>query len=402
MLPRIGVFGTNSMAKLLVTIYQKAGFEVTSICGRTAEKAGSVADELKIPFSTTKLDEILLRSDVDLVVVIAPPTLHAEISVKALNVGKHVITQNPPGLNFSDAEKMVTAARYYPTLLSALDNRLRFLPAVLKMREMVEDGYCGEIFLAEARYYRPPYIRKGYLYSWLCDDSAGGGALSLGGSQMIDILAFVMQQKGVEVNGFLQTFVRETSRIQGFRYITSDDFCTFQMKCSKGACATVTINCQVQSLYQIEIMVIGTKGRLVVRNSELYGLLNEEKREKLIVKEDKNLGLTGLDEPELLKRVSLPFLRSAVLSTLALKSAFSKQDDRMMLDPTAVKMMASFEDGMYVQAVVDAVRESSRQKKWTKVIVADQTRAVNPFWTAPDRVERSSPLMMHRAAVQGH
>lgn len=398
MLPRIGVFGTNYVARAFVPVYRKAGFEVTAICGRTVEKTTLVADELRIPFSTTSLDEILLRSDVDLVVVIAPPDMHAEISVKALNVGKHVITQNPPGLCFSDAEKMVTAARYYPTLLSALDNRLRFLPAFVRMRELVEEGYCGDIFLSEARLYQPPLVRKGY--NWLCDESMGGGALSLAGSLIIDILSFVMQQRGTEVNGCLQTFVRETPKIRGFRYITSDDFCTFQLKCSRGACATVTLNCHMQGCFLLEVMVIGTKGRLIVRNTELYGQLNEDKREKLIVKEDKNLGLPGLDEVELQKRIPLPYLKGGILSTLALKSAFSKQDDRMKLDLGAVKAMTSFEDGLYIQAVLDAVRESSIDKKWVKVKVADQTREVNPFWTV-DRPERSSP-MMHRAAVQGH
>jgi predicted dehydrogenase len=394
-LPRVGVFGTNYVVRSFVPVYRKAGFEVTAICGRTVEKTNVVADELRIPFSTTSLDEILVRSDVDLVVVVAPPNRHAEITVKALNVGKHVITANPPGLCFSDAEKMVTAARYYPKLLSALDNRLRFIPAFVKMRQLVEEGYCGEVFLAQAQIYQPSIIKKGY--NWLCDESMGGGALSLVGSQIIDILEFVMQQKGTEVNGFLQTFVKETPKIRGFRYITSDDFCTFQMKCSRGACATVTVNCHMHGQFHLEVVIIGDRGRLVVRNTELYGMLNDEKREKIIVKEDKNLGLSGLDETELLKKIPLPYLKGGILSMLALKSAFSDQDERNKLDQGAVKMMASFEDGLYIQRVVDAVRESDRLKRWVKVVDADQTKEMNPFWTV-DKTERSSP-MMHRATV---
>ena len=152
--------------------------------------------------------------------------------------------------------------------------------------------------------------------------------------------------------------------------------------------------------FQLEVVLIGDKGQLTVRNTELYGLLNGEKREKLTVKEDKNLGLPGLDEVELLKQIPLPYLKGGNLSTLSLKSAFSKQDERMKLDEGSVKMMVSFEDGLYIQGVIDAVRESNRQKQWVKVKVADQTKEMNPFWTV-DRTERASP-MMHRSTVQGH
>src|SRR4029434_6170487 len=45
----------------------------------------------------------------------------------------------------TDALQMVAAARYYPQLLSIMANALRFLPAFVLMRRLIEEGYCGAL-----------------------------------------------------------------------------------------------------------------------------------------------------------------------------------------------------------------------------------------------------------------
>lgn len=44
-----------------------------------------------------------------------------------------------------DAYTMVTAARYYPQLMSIMGNSLRFLPAFVQMKRMLGEGYCGTL-----------------------------------------------------------------------------------------------------------------------------------------------------------------------------------------------------------------------------------------------------------------
>lgn len=45
-----------------------------------------------------QVDDVLLRKDVDLVFIICQPDLHAQIAVKALGIGKHVLCDRPAGL----------------------------------------------------------------------------------------------------------------------------------------------------------------------------------------------------------------------------------------------------------------------------------------------------------------
>lgn len=46
---------------------------------------------------------------------------------------------------------MMSAAQYYPKLLSIMGNVLRFLPAFVRMKELLEDGFVGELLVCEAQ-----------------------------------------------------------------------------------------------------------------------------------------------------------------------------------------------------------------------------------------------------------
>lgn len=75
------------------------------------------------------MDDVLLRKDVELVLVLCPPNLHSQIAVKALGIGKHVLCDRPAGLSQCEALKMVLAAQYYPSLIGLLNHPIRFHPA---------------------------------------------------------------------------------------------------------------------------------------------------------------------------------------------------------------------------------------------------------------------------------
>lgn len=61
----------------------------------------------------------------------------------SIGIGKNVISEQAATL--TDACKMVTAARYYPQLMSIMGNSLRFLPAFVQMKRLLGEGYCGTL-----------------------------------------------------------------------------------------------------------------------------------------------------------------------------------------------------------------------------------------------------------------
>lgn len=373
MLPGVGVFGTGKPVRVIVPCLRARGFKVEAIWGRTADTAKEIALELGIPFYTNKEDEVLLRKSVDLVCIMCSPHQHAQIAVKALGIGKHVLCDRPAGLSQTEVLKMVRAAQYYPSLISVLCHSLRFLPAYVHMRRQILDGYVGDVQIVEARVHCGSIIHD--RYDWTCEDMMGGGVLSTFGSHVIDIAGFVTGLRAVRVHGLARTFTKTTDAVAGIRQVSSDDFCSFQMELTNGACATVTLNSHCPGQFSQELLVCGTKGNLVVRSGDLHGHKTGGKEEVLY------LDVEDLKQtPD--SAVPKPYAKGLVKMVVALKEAFASRGSNsgQAWAKEPADTAASFEDGLYIQAVMEAVRLSSKSHKWVPVqLHQDDTKQKSTF-----------------------
>ncbi|KAG9336980.1 hypothetical protein JZ751_029998 [Albula glossodonta] len=388
MLPGVGVFGTGSTARVLVPLLRGEGFVVQAVWGRTEEEARTLSHELGIPFYTSRTDDVLLHPDVDLVCINIPPPLTRQIAVKALGIGKNVICEK--AATSADAFKMLTASRYYPQLMSLMGNVLRFLPAFVRMKRLLEEGYVGEVQVCDARVYWGSLLSD--TYSWICDELMGGGGLHTMGSYIVDLLSHLTGRRATRVHGLLRTFVRQNGAIRGIRRVTSDDFCFFQMLMggggggvgggAGGVCCTVTLNFNMPGAFVHEVMVVGSAGRLVARGTDLYGQLNGQSREELLLADPSGQGPPGTGQgagpaEKGLRDIPLPYLKGMACMVQALRVSFLGQEDRRTWDLKPVAMAASFEDGLYVQTVVDAIKKSSRTGEWERVEVMTEEPDAN-------------------------
>uniref|UniRef100_A0A8C6U6T5 Glucose-fructose oxidoreductase domain containing 1 n=1 Tax=Neogobius melanostomus TaxID=47308 RepID=A0A8C6U6T5_9GOBI len=361
MLPGVGVFGTGLTARVIVPLLQKEGFSVRALWGRSQEEAEELAQEMGVAFYTSRIDDVLLHQDVDLVCINLPPPLTRQIAVKTLGIGKNVIcdrTATP-----LDAFRMMSAAQYYPKLLSIMGNVLRFLPAFVRMKELLEEGYVGELLVCEAQVH-PGFFLLSFSYyhlHWSCDDLMGGGGLHSVGSYIIDLLTFLTGQRAIKVHGFLKTFVKQTAHIRGIRQITSDDFCTFQMVLEGGACCTVTLNFNVPGEFRQEVIVVGTAGRLTVTGTDLHGQKN-----------------AGGQELLLKDRHPAPYLIGTIRMIQAVREAFQDQEDRRTWDGRPLTMAATFEDCLYALCVVDTIKKSNQCGEWQNIAVMTEEPEVSP------------------------
>lgn len=372
MLPGIGVFGTGAVAKVLVPLLREKGFHIEAIWGRTIKEAEESSRELEIPFFTTKIDDVLLRKDVDLLFIICPPYLHSEISVKALGIGKHVVCDKPMGLGQADALKMVRASQYYPTLISLVNHSLRFLPAFSHMKRAIADGMIGpsnEISLVDVR------VQMGSLlhdkFDWMCDASMGGGALNLIGSHVIDLVTFLLGKKAIRVHGLVRTYTKTTNNVNGIRQITAPDFCTFQMELDGGVLVTASLHSHAVSTNTFihEVLVCGRDGHLIVRGGDLFALrtkLDSNIKEEAVYVDVQDLHFSTSDST-----LPRPYIKGLCKMVGALKEAFAQKESSWVKEP--VQAAATFEDGLYVQAVLDAIRKSSESRSWTKVEITSES-----------------------------
>jgi len=121
--------------------------------------------------------DLLADADVDMVDICAPTFLHCEISVAALNAGKHVLCEKPMALNVHQCDDMLAAAaRAKGKFMIA--QCIRFWPEYVYLRQVFQDGRYGEL---KAVHFRRQAGIPGYsLNNWILDPTlSGGGSLDL-------------------------------------------------------------------------------------------------------------------------------------------------------------------------------------------------------------------------------
>jgi len=371
-LPGVGVFGTGLTAKAVIHLLRSAGFHIEALWGRTEEEACELASDLNIPFYTCHIDDVLINKQVHLVCINSPPFLHSQIAVKTLSIGKNVLCERPAGLGFDDTLRMLNAAKYYPSLMSLMTYHLRFLPTFTEMKKRISSDYIGKILVIEVRVHSG--VSLDLHYDWSHDSRMGGGVLSSFGGHFVDVINFISGQKATHVHGFMTTFQKHTPKVSGFREITSDDFCTFQMKMTGGACCTCVLNNNVPGEFSYEVLAIGTKGCLIAKNGRLHGQLKSDNPsilgEQELIEQDNHKhpdGFETLFPCEVLEQIPVVLCQGMVKFIEALKLSFSKDDDCRKWDKAALMNAATFDDALYVQSVLESIKLSSKTSVWEKV-----------------------------------
>ena len=143
------------------------------------------------------------RPDVDLVVVAVSHDALAEISLAAVQAGKHVLVEKPAARNVAEIDPVIAAAREKGVLVRVGFNH-RYHPAFLKAREIAASGEMGELMYIRGRYGHGGRI--GYDREWRADKAiAGGGELIDQGMHLID-LSRVFLGDFTKVTGFAHTY----------------------------------------------------------------------------------------------------------------------------------------------------------------------------------------------------
>ena len=134
---------------------------------------------------TTRWEDAVSDSAVDVVAVCTNNKFLAPISIAALRAGKHVLCEKPMGRNLSEAEAIALAAERTDRIFK-VGFTLRFHPALRRAHELCAGGEIGPVFFFQAEYGHGG--RHGYDKEWRADpDLAGGGELLDQGVHLLDL-----------------------------------------------------------------------------------------------------------------------------------------------------------------------------------------------------------------------
>ncbi|MCS7045415.1 MAG: Gfo/Idh/MocA family oxidoreductase [Gemmataceae bacterium] len=173
---RIGLIGAGANTRLrhIPGLRAIAGVELLGVCNRRPESTAAVAREFAIPRTYSAWQELVADPDIDAVVIGTWPYLHCPITLAALEMGKHVLTEARLSMNAAEAHQMLQAARAHPELVTQVVPSPFGLTGHQVMRELLEAGFLGELREVHVRAMNASLADPATPLSWRQDAALSG------------------------------------------------------------------------------------------------------------------------------------------------------------------------------------------------------------------------------------
>jgi len=185
---RTGIVGLGFMGQQHFAIHQAMeNVQLLAVCDKEEKRraaqaeavGGNIGEAQTLDLSAlaryATLDELLGNADVDCVDICTPTYLHADMTVQALEAGKHVICEKPMALSVDDCQRMIDAAAASGKML-LVAQCIRFWPAYEKLSDMIRHGQLGR--LTSAKFTRISPTPTWSQDNWLMDNALSGGAVT--------------------------------------------------------------------------------------------------------------------------------------------------------------------------------------------------------------------------------
>ena len=145
---RMGFIGCGGIAngKHLPAQKRNPAAEMVAFCDIIEERAEKACKEYGVPGAKVYTDykELLKDKSIDAVFVLTPNCSHCEITVAALQAGKHVMCEKPMAMNYEEAKKML-AARDKAGKVLTIGYQNRYRKDSLYLKQQAEAGMFGDI-----------------------------------------------------------------------------------------------------------------------------------------------------------------------------------------------------------------------------------------------------------------
>ncbi len=132
--------------------------------------------------------QVIADPAVDLVVLATPNDVHADLAIRAMQAGKHVVTDKPMCVTLAEADAMIAASAQTGRMLSVFQNR-RWDGDFLTARQLLTDGRLGNV-----RWIELAWQRWGAPRGWRGEAAKGGGRLYDLGAHLLDQLLLLFPQ----------------------------------------------------------------------------------------------------------------------------------------------------------------------------------------------------------------
>jgi predicted dehydrogenase len=267
---KIGLVGTGFMGKTHALGFAAAPrvfdlpYEVVlhSVADRSDELAAAAAHSLGFARSSGDWKRLIADPAIDVIDITTPNALHKEIALAAIAAGKHVYCEKPLAPRASDAREMADAAE-----AAGLKTQVGFNylcnPMLALARDLIASGELGEI-----RTYRgihaEDYMMDAASPFTFRHDAAGGGALADIGSHALAMAEYLLGPIERLMGDCVTVYDRRPDGHGGFRTVEVDDVGRAFLRFANGASGSIEASwISTGRKMQHDFEIYGTKGALL-------------------------------------------------------------------------------------------------------------------------------------------
>lgn len=189
---RYGLIGAggNAEKKHIHGYLALSGVDVVAICDIDYDKAARMAERHGVSKVYKDYKEMIARENLDIVSIVTPNYLHAEITEYALVHGVHVHCEKPLSIGADEARRIVAARnKSGKKVMIGLNNR--FTNEAVFLKKWIDEGKLGDIYSAKAGWIRRSGIPgRG---TWFTEKARSGGGVMIDlGAHYLDLALYLM------------------------------------------------------------------------------------------------------------------------------------------------------------------------------------------------------------------
>jgi predicted dehydrogenase len=245
---KYAIIGTGGMANEHVrNLKNIEGVTLTCACDIDEARVTDFAERHGIPSAFTDYESMLRKGDFAAISVVSPDSTHAELSLKAIAAGRHVLCEKPLATTAADALAMAQAARA-AGVINMVNFSYRNSSAWQRAREMIANGDLGRIYHFQAHYLQSWLSTTDWgdwktSPHWLWRLSKGHGSHGALGDVGVHLVDFATGPVGHPEKVFchLKTFDKAPGNRMGDYLLDANDSALLTLECGNGAIGTLAI-----------------------------------------------------------------------------------------------------------------------------------------------------------------
>ncbi len=340
---------------------------LVGVCTSRRETAEEARKKIGFAFGTDDPRELLESDEIDIVHCCAPNHLHRHFLIAAIEADKHIYCDKPLALNAEEAEEIRRVAeRTGYSKKFQMTHQYRYLPATMRARQLIDEGFVGRVFGFRAQYLHSGYIDARRPMSWRLEaEKAGSGALGDLGTHALDLIYSLLGPYRA-VFAHQETFIPERPNASGgTSKVNVDDVTVSTVRMQSGALGTVEAwRLATGAEDELRFEIHGSKGALRFNLMEPNWLevfdadapsspMGGDRGWKRVAAVQRYPEPAGFPGP----KFSIGWIRAHQHCLYAFLKAIAADH------PTA----PSLTDAVYIQHVHDAIAESAQGERWTTV-----------------------------------